>query len=141
MKKEIDKKTENFLKAFSLRPAPQDLKEKILDSTIQKKKTNHVMTPILWKGLVGCLFLLVLVLAVDAGFSKIQSERINSITGLSKTPPAETTDDWTMLRDILWEPLDSTGDTGMAKFYALQKKKGEIARQLEWRESLEKELE
>jgi len=141
MKKENNKNPEDFLRTFFLKPAPPGLKDKILDNAIQKKKTNHVMTPILWKGLMGCLFLLIIVLAVDAGVSKIQSNRINNITGMSKIPSAETRDDWTLLHDVLWEPLDSTGDTGKAKFHALQKKKGKITRQLEWRESLEKELE
>lgn len=141
MKKEPDKKTENFLQSFSLRPPPQNLKEKILDSAIQKKKINHVMTPILWKGLIGCLFLLVTIFAVDAEFSKKQSERINSMAGLSKTPPVETSDAWSMLPEVFWEPSDSYKDTGRKKYYALRKKRGITTRQHEWRESLEKELE
>jgi hypothetical protein len=141
MKKENNEKTEDFLRTFSLKPAPPKLKDRILVNAIQRKKSTHVMTPLLWKGLVGCLFLLIIVLAVDAGLSKIQNERYISITGMPKTPPDEATDDWTMLHDILWEPLVSAKDTGKEKFNAFLKKRGKKMRRPEWRESLEKEWE
>lgn len=141
MKKETDKETEDFLKTYSLKPPPEGLKEKILVGIQHKKKTDHVMTPILWKAFAGCVFLLVLVLAVDAGVSRMHSKRINRMTGLVKIPPAETTEDWSVLHDILWEPLDSSQETGREKYYAIQKSREITTRPQEWRESLEKELE
>jgi hypothetical protein len=141
MKKETDKETEDFLKTFSLKPASQGLKEKILDSTIQKKKTNHVMTVFLWKGFVSCLFLMIIVIAVDATVSHSQKNRFSSFLDKPQESSDKQEEEWSMLKEIIWDPLDEQANTVKKKYYGLQGKSKKNTRQLKWRESLEKELE
>jgi hypothetical protein len=141
MKKETDKETKDFLKTFSLKPAPQGLKEKILDSTMQKKKTNHVMTVFLWKGFVSCLFLMIIVIAVDATVSHSQKNRFSSFLDKPQESSDKQEEEWSMLKEIIWDPLDGQANTVKKKFYGLHGKSEKNTRQLKWRESLEKELE
>ena len=140
MKKENNNKTEDFLKGFSLKPAPPALKEKILDGALQKRNSIHEVTTFLSKGFVGCLLLLFVVIAVDATISHAQNRRFSSFIDEQQEPLDKTEEEWSMLKDI-WEPLDSDDNTIKFKFFGFQKKTETEARLPERRESLEQELE
>ena len=141
MTEENNKKTEDFLGGFSLRNAPPDLKEKILDRALQKRKTNHEMTTFLRKGFVGCLILLIIVIAVDATITRAQNRRFSSFLDEQQATTDKAEEEWSMLEDIIWEHTESAKSEAKIKFYDLLKKKKKTRRQPEWRESLEKEFE
>ena len=140
MKRENNKKTEDFLKDFSFKPAPSALKDKILTNAQKKQKSNHVMTAFLWKGFVGCLFLLFIVIVVDATISHTQHKRFSLFLDKHQESSDKQEEEWSMLKDIIWEPLDSTENAIKKKFYRLSEKPGKRGRLPEWRESLEKEF-
>ncbi len=141
MKKENNKKTEDFLKDFSFKPAPSALKDKILINAQKKQKSNHVMTAFLWKGFVGCLFLLFIVIVVDATISHTQHKRFSLFLDIHQESSDKQEEEWSMLKDIIWEPLESTENEVKHRFYSSQEKSKINERNLEWRESLEKEFE
>lgn len=141
MKKDNDRKTEDFLKTFSLKSAPPGLKEKILHSALHKKQTSPVITPLLWKGFVATLILLIIVIAVDATVSSTQYDRLSSFLGTPQASSATQEEEWSMLKDIIWEPLDLAGSAAKKKFYDLREDNEINKRQPEWREILEEEFE
>ncbi len=141
MRKVGNKQTEDFLRMFSLKPSPPGLKEKILDDTLQKQNSNHARTAFLWKGFVGCLFLLFLVIVVDAAISKAQKNRFSSILDTPQESLNTQEEEWSMLKEIIGETLGSSENALINKFYVMQEKSKNKRRQLEWRESLEKEFE
>ena len=116
MKKASDQKTEDFLKTFFIKPAPSGLKEKILHSVLQKKQSSSVITPWLWKGFVVTLILLIVVIAVDANVSSTQINRLSSFLDIPQEPTSAQEEEWSMLKDIIWEPLDSSGKVEKKKF-------------------------
>jgi hypothetical protein len=141
MKTKNDTETEKFLASFSLKSSPSGLKEKILDGVLQKQHPNHVMNAFLWKGLVGCLLTLCFVIAVDATISDAQNRRFSSLLDKPQESNGKTQEEWSMLKDIIWEPLDSSENNAKKKFYGAQEKsekKGDLS---EWREFLEKEFD
>ncbi len=142
MKKENDKRIEDFLKTFSLIPAPPGLKGKILHSTLHKRQSSPVLTPFLWRGLAGTLIFLIIVIAVDATISSSQYNRLTTFLKLpQESTAAQEEEEWSMLKNIIWEPLDSSGNTEKKKFYNLRKNSEINKRQLQWREILEEEFE
>jgi len=140
MKRENNNKTENFLKVFSFKPAPPALKEKILDGALHKRKSIHEVTTFLSKGFVGCLFLLFVVIAVDATISHAQNRRFSSFVDKQQESTGNAEEEWSMLRDI-WEPLDSNENAVKFKFFGQQKTSEKEGRLAERRESLEREFE
>jgi len=141
VKKDNDQKTKDFLKAFSLKPAPPGLKEKILHPVPRRKKPPHTITPLLWKGFVATLILLILVIAVDATVSSNQNNRLSSFLDRPQESTAAQEEEWSMLKDIIWEPLDSPSKVEKKKFYTLREDREINKRQLEWKEILEEEFE
>lgn len=122
MKNDSERKTEDFLKTFSLKPAPLGLKEKILDQIPQRKKISPVMTPFLWKGFMGCMLLLMGVLVVDAAVSKTQSKRIQTFFKKSTAPHVMRGEDWILLEEIIGEPLDSLQNNAGNVVFTLEEK-------------------
>lgn len=141
MKRENNKKTEDFLRTFSLKTAPPGLKEKILAGALQKRNANNGMTTFLRKGFMGCFILLFIVIAVDATISRAQNRRFSSFLDKHQESASNAEEEWSMLKDIIWEPLDSTKNAVKKKFYGTQEKSKKKGRLPEWRESLEKEFE
>ena len=140
MKKENDKQVEEFLEGFSFKPAPSRLKEKILDTSLQRQKTNHVMTAHLWKGLVGCLILLIFIIAVDATITRAQNKRFASILHKQQESIDLTEKEHSIINEIIMDFSDSTKIEANIKFYDFLKKKKKKRRQLEKREFFQEEL-
>ena len=136
-----NKETEDFLATFSLKSTLPGLKEKILEGALQRQKPNHIMTASLWKGFVGCLFLLIVVIAVDVTVSGSQNNRFSSFLDKPQESSDKQEEEWSMLKEIIWDPLDEQANTVKKKYYGLQGKSEKNTRQLKWRESLEKEFE
>jgi hypothetical protein len=136
-----NKKTEDYLGAISFKTAPPGLKEKILDGIHQRQTSNHVMSTFLWKGFAGCLILLFIVIAVDATITQAQNRRFSSFVDIRQESTGHGEEEWSMLREIVWEPLDSTKNIVRNRFYGTHKNTEKKGRHTEWRESLEKEIE
>ncbi len=141
MKKKNDIETEKLLAAFSHKPTPPGLKEKILDGALQRQNSNHVMNAFLWKGFVGCLMILIFVIAVDATITKAQNKRFSSMLDGHQESTGNVEEEWSMLKDIIWEPLGSNRSEAKMKFYDLLENSKNKTRQPEWRESLKEEFE
>ena len=136
-----NKKTEDFLGKFSCKTAPPGLKDKILEGALKKQKSNQIMTAFLWKGFVSCLFLLIIVIAIDTTVSGSQNNRFSSFLDIPQESSDKKEEEWSMLKDIIWEPLDSSENAAKKKFYGTREKFKKKARLSEWRESLEKEFD
>ncbi len=141
MKKENNKKTEDFLEDFSFKPAPSILKGKILGYSRQRQKTNHVRVAFLWKGLVGCVLLLILVIAIDAAITHAQNKRFSSILQKEQESIEITGEERSLIKDVIGEFSDSTKSDASIKLYDFLGKKKNKRRQTEWREYWEKEIE
>jgi len=141
MEKRNNKDTEDFLGLFSLKTAPPGLKEKILDGALQKQKSDQGMTIFLRKGFVGCLLALSIVIAVDATISGAQNRRFASFLDKQQNLVDKTEDEWSMLKDIIWDTFDPSDNAVKKKFYGSKEKSINKGRLSEWRESLEKEFE
>jgi hypothetical protein len=72
-------KAEEFLKGFSLKPAPPRLRAKILTRAVQERKAARVMTPLLWKTVLGCSILTLIFSGADKAISKSQQSRMDSL--------------------------------------------------------------
>ncbi|UCE40775.1 MAG: hypothetical protein JSV17_15215 [Candidatus Aminicenantes bacterium] len=141
MEKGNNKKTEEFLKRFSYKVAPSAMKEKILSNALRRHKTNQVKAAFLRKGFAGCLLTLSIVIAVDATITQAQNRRFSSFLDNKQEAAEKAKEEWSMIKDIIWGPLDSSDNIMKKKFLGTQKiieKKGRLP---EWRESLEKEFE
>lgn len=141
MKKDYGQKTEEFLKTFSLKPAPHGLKKKILLAALQRKQSSPAITPLFWKKFVATLILLIIVIAVDATVSSMQNNRFSSILDIPQDLSAAQEEEWSMLKDIIWKPSDSSREVEKKKFCALREDKEIKKRQTEWRKILEEEFE
>lgn len=140
MKKENEKQVEEFLEGFSFKPAPSMLKEKILNTALKRQKTNHVMTEFLWKGLAGCLLVLIFVIFIDATITHTQNKRFASILHKQQESIDITEEEHSIIREIIMDFTDSTKSEANVKFYDFLKKQKKIRRQLERRKFLEEEL-
>lgn len=140
MKKENNTKTEDFLKDFCCKPVPPALKEKILDGALQKRESIHEATAFLSKGIVGCLLLLFVVIALDATISHAQNRRFSSFVDNQQESFDTIDEEWSMLQDI-WGSLDSNENALKFKFFGIQKKSEIEGRLPGRRESLEQEFE
>jgi hypothetical protein len=142
MKNGNSMETEDFLGTFSLKTAPTGLKEKILDGVLQKQKSDHGMTVFLRKGFAVCLLMSIFAIAVDAAITQAQNRRFSSLLDRQQKSIGNGEKEWSMLKDIIWEPLDSTKSVVRGKFYGTYIKTEKKKRRLpEWRESFEKEFE
>lgn len=141
MQKGDNKQTEDFLRMFSLRPSPPVLKEKILLET-RKRQNSHAMTnSFLWRGLVGCLLLLIFVIAIDAAITRSQNKRLTFFVHKEQESSVFTEEELSLIKDIIGEFSSTTkSETIMNPYHLLDKKKKE-RRQNEWRESFKKEME
>ena len=140
MEKKKNKDTEDFLKEFSFKPAPPALKDKILENAYGKRGSNHVI-PVLWKGIAVFLFLSILVIAVDAALSNAQQNQLSSFLDKQQDSSEIQEEDWSMLKDIIGEPVDSPS-LALKRAIAKREKTNQYQeRRTEWREILEKELE
>jgi hypothetical protein len=141
MEKGNNKQTEEFLKSFSYKAAPSAMKEKILNAALQREKSSHVMTAFLWKGIVACLLLLIIVIAIDVTINHAQNKRFTSFLHKEQESIDITEEERVIIKDIIGEFLDSTKIEAKIKLYNYPNKTKKRGRQTEWRESLEKEIE
>jgi hypothetical protein len=141
MHEENNKRTEKFLKNFSFKPAPSALKRKILNDVLQLQKMNQVKAVFLWKGLVGCLLLLIFVMAIDAALTHTQNKRFSSILHKEQESIDITEEERAMIEDIMGEFLDSIKIEAKTNLHYFPEKTKKRRRQTEWRESLIKEIE
>lgn len=140
MKKENDNQAEEFLRGFSLRPVPNTLKEKILNAVLQQQKNNHAMTIFVMKGLVGCLILLIFIIAADATITHAQNKRFASFLYKQQESMELTEEERSMIKDIILDFSDSSKSEANIKFYDFLEKQKKTRRQLERRKSFEEEL-
>jgi hypothetical protein len=141
MQKGNNKRTEEFLERFSYKPAPSELKEKTLSKALQRQKSNHVMMAYLWKGFVGCLFLLTIVIAIDATINHAQNKHYASILQREQEPLDFTEEEHSIVKDIILDLSDSTKSEAKIKFFGLWKIKNSTRREWDRRKSIEEELE
>ena len=90
---------------------------------------------------MGCLLMLIFVIAVDATISGAQNRRFSSFLDKHHESTGNTEEEWSMLKGIIWEPLDSSENAVKNRFYDSEEKSKKKGRRAEWRESLEKEFE
>lgn len=81
MKIQKDQKTEDFLNNFSRKPAPPELKEKILNEARRERAVNRVMTPMLWKVGLICSASILTFLLLDTFILHNQKRYIASLVG------------------------------------------------------------
>ncbi len=141
MKKENDKNIEDFLEMFDLKPAPPGLKRKILQTAQSRKPSSPVNSPSLLKGFITTLILLSIVIAVDAAVSSYQNDRLYSFLDLPRESSASQEEEWSLLKGIIWDPLDTSGNTTKKRFYAGREISEMDKRQHGWREILEEEFD
>jgi hypothetical protein len=141
MTKKRDEEVENFLKEFSLKPAPPAMKNKILENTLRKRESNHMISPLSWKGLAGCLFLLILVIAIDAAISHYQHKRFSSYLNKQQDTSRKQEEDWSLLKDIILESLGTSREGVKAVFFRSEDRERNKKRQKEWKESFKEEFE
>lgn len=82
--------SEDFLKGFSLKPPPGELREKIVDSVFQKRKAILVMSPGQWKILIASGAIIVFSFVLDAGFNHIQKKQMASLLNSSHISQKES---------------------------------------------------
>jgi hypothetical protein len=141
MEQENNKQTEKLLEAFSLKPAPPSLKEKILVHARQKHKTNNVKIAYWWKGLAACCVLMIFVIVIDVAVTYVQNKRISSIYQKEQESIALSEEERSLIRDIIGEFSGSAESSTKSKLFLSLEKKNDKRRQPEWRISLEKEIE
>lgn len=141
MEKGNNKKTEDFLGTFSFKSGPQGLKGKILDGVLKKRESDQGMTIFFWKGFVGCLLMLIFVIAVDATITHAQNKRFSSFLDKQQETNEKSEEEWSMLKDIIWEPIESTNNIVKKKLYGSQEKSKKKGGLQEWRKSLKEEFE
>ena len=81
MKIQNDQKTEDFLNNFSRKPAPPELKEKILNEARRERAEKRVMTPMLWKVGLICSASILTFLLLDTFILPNQKRYIASLVG------------------------------------------------------------
>jgi len=81
MKIQKDQKTEDFLNNFSRKPAPPELKEKILNEARRERAEKRVMTPMLWKVGLICSASILTFLLLDTFILPNQKRYIASLVG------------------------------------------------------------
>lgn len=140
MEKEKNKDTEDFLKEFSLKPAPPALRDKILQNAYGKRGSNHVMA-VLWKGIAVCLFLSILVTAVDAALSRAQHKRLWSFRDEHQEISGRQEEEWSILKDIIGEQPDSPNLVLKIALSEREETNQRQERRMEWREIFKEELE
>jgi len=85
-----EQKTLNYLKAFVPRPAPSELKQKVLAAARASRSSDRFLTSIQWEVAVVCVLLIIGALAGDSILSWKQARRLDA---LDDRPPAAFMDD------------------------------------------------
>jgi hypothetical protein len=85
--KEPEKNLESFLSQFRRKPAPPELKERILRQAEEKKRLEHVITPFMWK--LAAVSLTLIVLSLGAELIISPSGPLSSSAVLSSKPGEE----------------------------------------------------
>jgi len=81
MKYQNNQKTVDFLNNFSRKPAPPELKEKILNEAQRERAEKRVMTPMLWKVALICSASILMFLLLDTFILHNQKRYIASLVG------------------------------------------------------------
>jgi len=81
MKYQNNQETEDFLNNLSRKPAPSELKEKILNEARRERAENMVMTPMLWKVGLICSASILMFLLLDTVILHKQKKYIASLVG------------------------------------------------------------
>jgi hypothetical protein len=141
MEKGNNKKTEDFLHTFSLKPAPETLKEKILHYSHRPHKSSETRAVAFRNGLAVCGVLLISVIAIDATITHFQNKRFSSIFQKGQESIDLTEEEHSLIREIIGEFSGSTKSGVNLKLYNQWEKREGKKRPTGWRESLEKEIE
>lgn len=123
MKRQDDNQIEVFIQSFSCKPAPSDLKNRILRVAHQEKEAARGMTPGLWKILFGCMICLAAFTSLDMKFMKDNRERIASLISLAPISGIQKGDDSVkMLAELFNVPANSEFLSWVGKRYGIEKK-------------------
>lgn len=88
---------------------------------------------------MGCLPLLIFIIAIDAVITHAQNKRLSSFVHKKKESTVLREEERSLIKDIIGEFSDPTkAEAGMNLYHYLEKKK---SHQTEWRESFKKEME
>ena len=93
MKYQNNQKTVDFLNDFSRKPAPPELKEKILNEARRERAENRVMTPMLWKVGLICSASILMFLLLDIFILPNQKRYIASLVGTQPVTRIQKQDD------------------------------------------------
>jgi hypothetical protein len=93
MKYQNNQKTIDFLNNFSRKPAPPELKEKILNEARRERAENRVITPILWKVGLICSASILMFLLLDIVILHKQKRYIASLVGTQPVTWIQKEDD------------------------------------------------
>lgn len=136
-----NKKTEDYLAAFSLKSPPVGLKEKIFEEVRKKQSAKRTMTPFLRRGLAGCLLLLISIVAIDGVITQAQNKRFSSFIQKGENSALLTEEEQALVEDIIGELSSSTKNEATMNLYKLLEQNKKRRRQTDGRESLGKEIE
>ncbi len=93
MKYQNNQKTEDFLNNFARKPAPLELKEKILHEARRERVENRVMTSMLWKVVLICSACILMFLLLDTFILHSQKRYIASLVGSKPVTRIQKQDD------------------------------------------------
>jgi hypothetical protein len=93
MKYQNNQKTEDFLNNFARKPAPLELKEKILNEARRERVENRVMTSMLWKVVLICSACILMFLLLDTFILHNQKRYIASLVGTQPVTRIQKQDD------------------------------------------------
>ncbi len=93
MKYQNNQKTEDFLNNFSRKPAPPELKEKILNEARRERAEKRVMTPMLWKVGLICSASILTFLLLDTFILHNQKRYFASLVGTQPVTRIQKQDD------------------------------------------------
>ncbi len=100
-------KTEEFLKRFSFRPPPPELRKRVLLAAAKKRADEHVWSPFCWKAALALLVLGFTALLADTALSRAQVRRLSAL--LSGPSGGHPTEDIRL--ELRAEVLDGFTDT------------------------------
>ena len=93
MKYQNNQKTEDFLNNFARKPAPLELKEKILHEARRERVEKRVMTSMLWKVVLICSASILMFLLLDTFILFNQKRYIASLVGTKPVTRIQKQDD------------------------------------------------
>jgi hypothetical protein len=99
---------ERWLNGLEFKPAPSDLREKVLRAAVKYKEETAWTTPLLRKCLAGCGILLALIFLTDHLLSRAQQDRVQALLDRSRQVRGQADDQTRFLAEVLEDLGGST---------------------------------